>query len=261
MSTLKLTRNSLPALAYVKQQGSSSPSAKRSCTGGIFCSGYMSSMFGAKATAIEEYFLKKGLSFIRFDYTDVGLSADTKFPAKYSFKQWKDDVSTVIDQLTEGPQVLIGSSMGGWMSLLNCLDKPDRIAGLMLIAPSLDFSERIIRRLPKETIEKFEKGETCFIDGPYGKYPIHKNFATESKSFELLNQATIDVSCPVRILHSINDDSAPYDVSLQLMKKLVSTDIELHLMKSSDHRMSSDADIEMLKIQLDSLFKSLEKSS
>lgn len=106
--------------------------------------------------------------------------------------------------------------------------------------------------------EKFDKGEICFIDGPYGRYPIHKTFATESKPFELLKAKKIDIKCPVRILHSINDDSTPYGTSLQLMEKLSSPDVELHLVKSSDHRMSTATDIEMIKNQLDSLFRSLE---
>lgn len=104
MSIAKLARSSLPSLAYIKQ-GSGRPSDKSPCSGGVFCSGYMSNMLGAKACAIEEYFMKKNLSFVRFDYTDVGASADPRFPPKYSFQQWKDDTSYIIDQLTEGPQV------------------------------------------------------------------------------------------------------------------------------------------------------------
>lgn len=104
MNVLKITRTSLPPLAYVRTQASASHKGN-ACRGGIFCPGFMGCMTGQKAVNCEEYFKRKGLGFVRFDYTDIGVSTDPKIPPKYSFKQWKDDVATVMDQLTEGPQV------------------------------------------------------------------------------------------------------------------------------------------------------------
>lgn len=105
--------------------------------------------------------------------------------------------------------------------------------------------------------DNFEKGEVIFVNGPYGQFPVHKGFFTESKPLELLNNEKIDIQCPVRILHSVDDIYAPYEVSLKLLKKLTSTDVEVHLIKNSDHRMSSDNDINLLNAQLDSIFNSI----
>ena len=111
-------------------------------TGVVFLGGFMSDMTGAKAMALDDHCRDRGLSYLRFDYLGHGQSSGAFTDG--TIGRWADDAIAVIDELTEGPQVLVGSSMGGWIALLAALARPEKVAGLLLIAPASDFTETLV---------------------------------------------------------------------------------------------------------------------
>uniref|UniRef100_A0A914VD95 Serine aminopeptidase S33 domain-containing protein n=1 Tax=Plectus sambesii TaxID=2011161 RepID=A0A914VD95_9BILA len=147
---VRLSRALLPPLGYVKRDGTKLP-------GIVYIGGFMSNMTGVKATAMEQLAVERGHAFVRFDYTDLGQSVSDDGKKTYSFEQWRLDVLTVLDELTDGPQILVGSSMGGWLSLLTALERPDRIAGIITISVACGFFPRFASSLSADVSKIFEQ--------------------------------------------------------------------------------------------------------
>ncbi|XP_078055125.1 palmitoyl-protein thioesterase ABHD10, mitochondrial-like isoform X2 [Mustelus asterias] len=239
MSSIQfLTRLSLPRLAYHRVSAQN--------PGIVFLSGFMSNMNGEKAVALENFCRSAGYSFVRFDYTGCG-SSEGNFK-DCMLRDWKNDVLTVLDNLTTGPQILVGSSMGGWLMLLACLARPDRVAGMVGIATAADHFITAFNQLPPEVrMEAAETGEytrpSKSIEG--GFYTIQYNFVKEAEEHSLL-QSSIDIACPVRLLHSMNDEVVPWQTSLKVAEQLKSDDVDVILRKGGEHRMSHSDDIKLL---------------
>ena len=128
-----LTRNDGATIAYIKKEGVA--------PGIVFLGGFMSDMDGTKAVALENYCEERKRSYVRFDYFGHGKSSG-KF-LEGTIRRWTEDTISVIDQLTKGPQILVGSSMGGWIMLLAALARPNRVSALMGIAAAPDFTETL----------------------------------------------------------------------------------------------------------------------
>lgn len=214
--------------------------------GVIFCGGFMSDMNGTKALALEAHCREHGRAFVRFDYLGHGES-DGEF-ADGTIGGWCDDALTVLDTLTQGPQVVVGSSMGGWISLLLALKRPEKVQGLLLLAPAPDFTEEMIRHEfnDQERAELLANGRllrpTEYGDEPY---VITQQLIDEGNNHLLLNQ-TIPVYCPVHIVHGMNDSDVAWQRSLTLVEQLQSDDVTLHYVKQGDHRLSEPADLKRL---------------
>ena len=129
-----LDRPGQPRLAYVARPGHG--------PGVMFLGGFKSDMTGTKATALQDWADQTGRAYLRFDYSAHGASEGTWQDATIS--QWRQDALDMLDQCTDGPQILVGSSMGGWMALLAAMARPDRVKALVLIAPAADFTESLI---------------------------------------------------------------------------------------------------------------------
>lgn len=215
----------------------------------IFLTGFRSDMGGAKAVALERWARTRGRAFVRFDYHAHGASGGTWEDG--SIGRWRDDALAVLDQVTAGPQILVGSSMGGWIALLLALARPDRVLGLLGVAPAPDFTERMIRpRLRSAELEALAQVGRFVAPSAYDPagYPITKHLLDEAQSHLLLSPGAgpIPIHCPVRLLHGQRDPDIPWQTSLDLAAALESDDVRVTLVKDGDHRLSRDADLALM---------------
>ncbi|WP_027287966.1 alpha/beta hydrolase [Rhodovibrio salinarum] len=222
----------------------------------MFLGGFASDMDGSKALALEAYAQARGRAFLRFDYQGHGQSSG-RF-ADGTIGQWRDDALSALDQLTDGPQVLVGSSMGGWIMLLAALARPERIAGLVGIAAAPDFTDELLwSRLTTQQKQEIEDKGVWNMPSDYGDpVPITHQLIGEGRRHKLLD-GPIAITCPVRLLQGTADDEVPADWALKLQNRLTSDDVEATLVKDADHRMSTDRDLQRLRDTLDRLFRDL----
>ena len=213
----------------------------------VFLPGYMSDMAGGKATALFDWAASEGRACLLLDYAGCGLS-DGLF-AEQTLLDWRGDVLDLIDARIEGPVVIVGSSMGGWLMLLTALalvqrDGPGRIAGLVGIAAAPDFTDWGFT--PEEKAIILAEGELS-EETPYGDQPYVTTRALwQSGEANRLLEAPIPLACPVRLLHGQEDGDVPPDISLRLAAALASDDVQVTLVKGGDHRLSRDTDIALL---------------
>lgn len=214
--------------------------------GVIFLGGFTSDMTGTKATALEHWCRERGQAFVRFDYSGHGASGG-QF-ADSTIGQWAQEALAVLDQLTEGPQLLVGSSMGGWLMLLTALARPERIAGLLGLACAADFTEYLLwEQLDEPLREQLRRERMIRLPCPYGEpYLITLKLIEEAKAQQVLNRAELPIDCPVRLIHGMMDADVPWRTSLQVMEKLTSPDVRLILVKDGEHTLSRDQDLQLL---------------
>ncbi len=219
----------------------------------IFLGGFMSDMSGTKATHLEAYAAERGRSFLALDYSGHGLSGGTF--EEGSIGQWGNDALAVIDAVTEGPQVLVGSSMGGWIMLLVALARPERVAGLVGIASAPDFTESLIwEQMPPDQRQALMEAGRLETPSDYSEEPyvITRHLIEEGRNHLLLH-APINITCPVRLLHGLEDADVPYECSLSLLDALKSEDVQVTLVKGGDHRLSEPSQLALLDATLDRL--------
>jgi pimeloyl-ACP methyl ester carboxylesterase len=214
----------------------------------VFMGGFRSDMTGSKATFLQGVCAELGLGFVRFDYSGHGASEGIFEDC--TIGTWKADALKVIDELTSGELILIGSSMGAWLMLLTALERQSRIKALIGIASAPDFTERLIwaKLTPRQQQEMQTKGK-ILIPNCYDNqepYPITKQLIEEARK-HLLLKAPIPLTAPVRLLHGMMDEDVPFGTSYNLAQTLASTDIELHMIQNGDHRLSNPSDLELLK--------------
>lgn len=221
--------------------------------GVVFLGGFRSDMTGTKALFLEDYCRRRGRAYLRFDYFAHGASSGDFGLA--TITRWRDDAIAAIDSLTSGPQILVGSSMGGWIMLLAALARPERIAALVGIAGAPDFTEELLwpRLSEAQRAELAEYGSVLrpseYDAGGY----LYTQALIEDGRNHLLLGAPIPLEVPVRLLHGLGDESVPWQLSLRLADKLVSRDVAVTLIKHGDHRLSTDADLARLGQTLDAL--------
>ncbi|AKH43168.1 pimeloyl-ACP methyl ester carboxylesterase [Altererythrobacter atlanticus] len=208
----------------------------------VFLPGYMSDMQGGKATALFDWAKREGRACLLLDYSGCGES-DGDF-ADGTLSRWCDEVISLIHARIEGPVVLVGSSMGGWLMLLAGRTLGERLAGLVGIAAAPDFTDWGYDEAQQR---KLAQGETVFEDNPYGPdpTPTHAEFWADGQAQRLLH-GEIPIDCPVRLLHGQEDNDVPPEISLRLARALRSPDVQVTLVKGGDHRLSRDGDIELL---------------
>ncbi len=211
----------------------------------VWLSGFKSDMSGTKVLALEAWAAEAGLGFLAFDYSGHGLS-DGEF-ADGTVTTWRADTLAAIDALTDGPQILVGSSMGGWLALLAALARPERVAGLVLIAPAPDFTSKLMwpEFSPEAQSEILEHG-VHMRPSEYGDpYPITRALIEDGATWSLLDKP-IAFDGPVRILQGRKDPDVPWRHAFKLMNAITSDDILFTLLKDGDHRLSRQQDIERL---------------
>jgi pimeloyl-ACP methyl ester carboxylesterase len=221
--------------------------------GVMFLGGFHSDMTGTKATALETHCRAVGRAFVRFDYTGHGASSG-KFE-EGTIGGWAADAVAVLDEVAEGPQVLVGSSMGGWIMLLAALARPGRVCGLVGVAAAPDFTEDLIwNRLSDEEKKSMARDGRLLRPSEYdeGGYPITLRLIEEGRD-HLLLRGPVDIRCPVRLIHGEADEDVPWQVSRRLSEALLSDDVTLTLVKGGNHRLSEPADLERLGRMIESL--------
>lgn len=221
--------------------------------GVVFLAGFRSDMTGTKALFLEDYCRRRGHAYVRFDYFGHGASSGDF--AAGTIGRWTDDAVAVIDSLTAGPQILVGSSMGGWIMLLAALARPARIHALIGIAAAPDFTEDLLwPRL--DAAQRQELSQTGRVVLPSQYDPagyLYTAALIEDGRRHLVLRAPIPVMRPVRLLHGMGDASVPWQRSLAIAERLAGGDVTVTLVKDGDHRLSRDRDLALLAQTLDAL--------
>jgi pimeloyl-ACP methyl ester carboxylesterase len=214
--------------------------------------GFKSDMKGIKAEALDLWARDHGRAMTRFDYSGHGESGGSFTDG--TIGQWLEETVVVFDSFCRGPQVVIGSSMGGWLALLLARELARRaeananVIALVLVAPAVDFTEELMwKRFPAEVRREIEaKGvwqrPSQYSDEPY---PITRNLIEEGRRHLLLD-GMIETGCPVRILQGVQDPDVPWHHAVELTSRFARDDVVLTLVKDGDHRLSRPEDIERL---------------
>lgn len=227
-------------LAYHRHRGAT--------PGVMFLGGFMSDMTGTKALALDAWCRKRSQTFVRFDYQGHGASSG-RFE-QGTIGSWTEDALAVLDQLTEGPQILVGSSMGGWIMLLVALARPERIAGLVSVACAADFTEKMLwERMDELTQARLQRQGVIYVPACYedqSAYPITLKLIEEGRQHLLLDRETLPITCPMRLLHGMQDTDVAWQISTQVAERLESNDVRVMLLKDGEHTLSRDSDLVLL---------------
>ncbi|MGD9740877.1 MAG: alpha/beta hydrolase [Bauldia sp.] len=222
---------------------------------GVFwLGGYRSDMNGTKAKAVDRYAASMDLACTRFDYSGHGQSGGRFEDGTIS--RWLDDTSAVFD-MTVGPQILVGSSMGGWLALLlsereRLTAEKRRIAGMVLIAPAVDMTRELMwNSLSKAAKHELTAKGVYLEPSPYSEepVPITKKLIDDGE-LHLFGDRLIETGCPVHIIQGMKDEEVPYWHATGLLEHLASDDVVLTLVKDGDHRLSRPEDLERLQAAL-----------
>ena len=213
--------------------------------------GFKSDMTGTKAEALSQWARENGRACTRFDYSGHGESGGD-FRAG-TIGRWLEESLAVFAAYAEGPQVVIGSSMGGWLALLllrelrRRKDAKASAIGLVLIAPAVDFTEVLMwQRFPPKVKNEIETSGVWLRPSEYGEpYPITQRLIEEGRNHLLLG-GMIETGCPVRVLQGVQDPDVPWNHAVALTSRLAQDDVVLTLVKDGDHRLSRPEDIERL---------------
>ena len=224
--------------------------------GVLFCSGFMSDMDGTKAIALDNAMTGLGRGYTRFDYLGHGQS--TGHFTDGTISRWTDDALAILDECTAGPQIVVGSSMGGWIGLRMALLRPDRIAGFIGIAAAPDFTTRMWDDMPEDgksdiLSKGFWEQPSEYSDEPY---IITKKLIDDGPR-NFVMKGPIAVTCPVHLLQGMKDDSVPWKTALQIQEALESDDVTVSLVKNGDHRLSEPDDITRLVLATERLSASI----
>lgn len=212
----------------------------------VYFYGFRSDMNGEKVQFFQSLAEVDDLGFLTFDYSGHGQSSG-QFE-EGTITQWLEDSLIMIDHLTSGPLIFIGSSMGGWLSLLAALHRPDRVVGLLGIASAPDFTEELMWAKFSHTQQDEVMGQGwTILPTEYNDngWPITKNLIESGREHLLLNKAIL-LNIPVRLIHGLKDTTVPMTFSQKLMGLITSENITLTLVKSGDHRLSTPGDLLIL---------------
>lgn len=241
-----LQTNSNHKIAYEKIEGKN--------PGVIFCSGFMSDMQGTKALALENFCRELHCSYVRFDYRGCGQSSGEFTEGTIS--RWLEDTLAILDQVTTGPQIVVGSSMGGWIALLLALARPERIKAYIGIAAAPDFTEDLMwaTATAEQQAELLNNG-VIYEKSDYSDqgYIITKALIEDGRQHLLLRDS-IALQVPVHLLQGMQDKDVPWQRSMLLTEKLQSQDIRLTLIKDGDHRLTREQDLALLRQTLINCF-------
>lgn len=208
----------------------------------VFLPGYASDMEGTKASEIDIFAAAAGLAFLRLDYSGTGASGGDF--EEGTLDRWLGEVLAAIDMLTEGPVLLVGSSMGGWLALHAALKRPERIKGLVGIAAAPDFTDWGITPEERESLVAIARFERPGHDGGPPQV-THARFVGSATALRLLHKPIL-LDCPVRLIHGDKDEEVPIGVAFKLLEDVHSGDVQLTIIKWGDHRLSKPHELETI---------------
>ena len=218
--------------------------------GVIFLGGFRSDKEGTKALALEGWARKSGRAFLRFDYSGHGSSSGEFLDG--CIGDWFEDARAAIMQLTDGPQILVGSSMGGWIALLMAREHPEKVAGLVTVAAAPDFTEDGMWSDFSEDERRalMEKGQVAlpsdYSDEPY---IITRRLIEEGRT-RLVLRAPLVLPMPVRMLQGTADTDVPLSVAVRLIEHAEGPDLRLTVMKGADHRFSTPECLKLIELSV-----------
>lgn len=211
--------------------------------GVVFLGGFRSDMTGSKALHLQAWAEATGRAFLRFDYSGHGASGGRFVDG--TIGRWAEDAACVVDALAPGPQVLVGSSMGGWIALLLARRRAPR--ALVGIAPAPDFTEDLMwAEFPPDVRAAIERDGIWHRPSDYGApYPITRALIEDGRR-HLLLRGTLPVEVPLRILQGQRDPDVPWQHALRIAGAMAGNDVCIHLVKDGDHRLSRPQDLALL---------------
>ncbi|MBV7378232.1 alpha/beta hydrolase [Maritimibacter dapengensis] len=224
-------------IAYHKTDGSG--------PGVVFLGGFMSDMDGTKALALEDWAQANGRAFLRFDYSGHGKSSEAFTDG--TIGAWADDAREALVGLTDGPQILVGSSMGGWISAILIRHMPEKVAGFVGIAAAPDFTEDSMWRdfSDAERQQLIEEG-LVHVPSDYGDpYPITKHLIEDGRK-NLVLRDPLKMPFPVRLLQGTADEDVERQVALNFLDHIEGDDVQLTFVKGADHRFSSPSCLDLV---------------
>ncbi|MFL2899307.1 MAG: alpha/beta hydrolase [Candidatus Pelagibacterales bacterium] len=209
----------------------------------FFFGGYSSDMTGTKATALNNWTESNGINYLRFDYSGHGQSSGDL--GKGTLSSWLGEAEFFFEKFKSKKNIIIGSSMGGWIALLTALKNID-VNGLIGIASAPDFTKNEWDKLSETEKEEFKSnGSILFPDDDYGDYEVFYEFVKDGFQHEILNDK-IEITCPVRLLHGKLDKVIAYNVSEKIIEQLSTSDKSLTIIEDGDHNLSRQEDLEIL---------------
>ncbi len=235
-----LSRPNAPDLCYYHSTGATDR------PGLLWLGGYASDMEGTKAQFLHQWAKTQNISFTRFDYRGHGKSGGKFEDGTISL--WAEDGLAILDQVTQGAQILVGSSMGAWIACLIARQKPERLAGMVLIAPAPDFTTALIpNEWPAARFLELEKKGRVEIPSDYDETVMvyTKALFDDGKKSQVLNQP-LAVSCPVKILQGMADAVVPWTHAMGLAEHIEAPQVSVHLEKNSDHRFSGTHELALI---------------
>jgi pimeloyl-ACP methyl ester carboxylesterase len=233
-------------IAYLR-----SPGSRPGLPGLVWMAGFKSDMASTKASALARWAEEDGAALLRFDYSGHGQSSGRI--EDFTMGDWLAESLACFEQLTEGPQIVIGSSMGGWLALLLARALAERgesarLKALVLIAPAWDMTEELMwQQFPAEAKAALERDGVYYRPSDYGEpYAITKAMIEEGRR-HLIGGSGVDAGCPVRIIQGLRDPDVPWQHALRLVDLIRGKDVRLTLVKDGEHRLSRDEDLALLR--------------
>tara|TARA_B110000196_G_C21101450_1_gene642847 strand:- start:246 stop:983 length:738 start_codon:yes stop_codon:yes gene_type:complete len=216
----------------------------------VYIHGLNSDMEGLKALSIENYAKKNKLAFIRFDCRGHGNSFGEFH--HFTISDWKEDLITILDSLTDGPQILVGSSMGGWLMFLAARARSKKILGMIGLAAASDFGNDLYKNLSKKNKRDLEVFGITEYNSFGFKYKLTKKFFKEAEKNNILKKS-IRFNKPILLIHGLNDDVVKTNMPKKICDIITGNKVQILYLKSSDHRLSKTSDLISINNGLDSI--------
>lgn len=234
-------------IAYRRRDGSA--------PGIVFLGGYRSNMGGDKARHLDAYAANAGRGYVRFDYSGHGQS-DGEFE-QGTIGGWTRDALFALDTLTDGPQILVGSSLGGWLALLVAMARPERVAAILTVSLAADFTVHVRDVLFSDAhrAELAQQGRVLVPDCHGGEpFAITRRLIEEAEEHLLLTRETLPVAVPMRLLHARFDQDVPWSTGNEIADRVESSDVRVTVVKDGDHQLSRNQDLALMSRELDDLY-------
>jgi len=242
-----LDRENGARIAYHRREGQG--------PGIVFLGGYASDMTGSKASYLDDWCRRHDRAFLRFDYSGHGQSSGDFNDG--TIGSWTQDALAALDSLTEGPQIVVGSSVGGWIMLNLAQQRPERVCGLIGIAAAPDFSQDIWFKLSPDQQDEVNASDVIAFEDDGSRYAFTRAFFEDGRD-NLLLRGPMALDVPVRLLQGMQDSSVPWQTALEISRCLASEDVVVSLIGDGDHRLSRDQDLGRLGATISELLGTTE---
>jgi esterase/lipase len=218
----------------------------------LYTHGFCSDPWGRKPEDIKKFCKSHRIGFFRYEL--AGHGSDAEHIEDADLNVWKNQILEIIDTMIRGPVIVVGASLGGWLSLLAARERPNRVVGVLGLAAAPDFTH--------DNIAEYDTPQCRYAMKKYGKivfeesgfrFVVTKRLLKSGDNNLLLDKPQIPVTCPVVLVQGMKDDSVPYKKALKIAEKLKSEDVTVRLLKNSDHRLNSDPDAAEIRSALQSL--------